>query len=403
MITPRVLCEGCRRPTLVCLCAYLVTIRPETPVVVLQHPAERDKAIGTAWMVERSFGATRIVGVEMEDDPALVAALGNAKAPPILLAPGPSAIDLRAHPPEGPVTLVVVDGTWSQAKKLLRVNPRLAALPRYAFSPRRPSNYRIRKEPAEHCVSTIEATVAALEILEGVRGGDPREMERALAAFDAMVEHQIRIAKERGESRHLWAAIARNEKRPDKPPRKRPLTPENLVIVTGEANAWPRGTELGPAPEIVHLVAERLVNRGTQERFEAFIRPENLLSPGFEMHTDLPAEVVLEGETRESFRARLAAFLREDDLLAVWGFYAIGVLLGEGVTLPPRIDLRSTAIRFHGRPGGNVVEMATALGGELSPPWAKGRAGRRHAAAMSIARVLSTRSADCIVEPSANS
>jgi DTW domain-containing protein YfiP len=384
----RVYCEGCGRPPIVCICAALVTVVPRTKVVVLQHPREADNAIGTAWMVERCFGAERIVGVELENDPRFARALSDPAAPAILLAPGPSAIDLHARPPEGPVTLIVVDGTWSQAKKLFRVNPSLARLPRYAFQPASPSNYRIRREPADHCVSTIEATVAALALLEERRGSTV-DVHEPLRAFEAMVDHQIRIARERAESRHLRSAIARNANgaRPARR-RKMPLVGRELVVLYGEANAWPRGTEHGAHPEVVHVVAERV---STGERFEAFVAPERPLSPGFVFHTHVPEERVLGGESRARFHARLAAFLREGDELAIWGFYVIELLRREGMTLPACVDLRTTAIRFLGRPAGDAAQMATALGCEVDEPWAIGRTGLRHAAAISVARALSRR------------
>jgi DTW domain-containing protein YfiP len=353
--------------------------------VVLQHPREADNPIGTAWMVERCLGAERVIGVELEDDPRYRAALGDPAAPAILLAPGPSAIDLDAQPPEGPVTLVVVDGTWAQARKLLRMNPSLAALPRYAFRPASPSNYRIRREPAPHCVSTIEATVVALSRLERARGGEPDEMKRALAAFDAMVEQQVRIAAEKAESRHFHAAVARAKKRGPRA-RRMPLGREDLVVIYGEANAWPRGTEHGPHPELVHVVAERIA---TGERFEAFVAPERPLSPGFTTHTGIPRDRVLAGEPRERFRERLTEYFRETDRLGVWGFYATELLRREGLALPERIDLRSTAIRFLGKPSGDVMETARALGVAPATPWAIGRTGARHAAASSVALALS--------------
>ena len=384
----RVYCEGCGRPPIVCICAELVTVVPRTKVVVLQHPREADNAIGTAWMVERCFGAERIVGVELEDDPRLLAAIGDATAPAILLSPGPSAIDLRAAPPVGPVTLIVVDGTWSQAKKLLRVNPSLSRLPRYAFAPVTPSNYRIRREPAEHCVSTLEATVAALSLLEP-RREDGVDVRSALRAFDAMVDHQIRIARERSASRHLHSAIARNARGATQPRlRKMPLAGRELVVVYGEANAWPRGTEHGPHPEIVHLVAERI---STGERFEAYVAPDRPLSPGFSFHTRIPEERVLGGESRARFHARLCAFFREGDVLGIWGFYVIALLRQSGVALPSCVDLRTTAIRFFGRPAGDAAQMAEALGCPLDAVWAAGRTGVRHAAATSVARALSRR------------
>ena len=384
----RAYCEGCGRPPIVCICAALVTVHPQTKVVVLQHPREADNAIGTAWMVERCFGAERIVGVELEDDRRFLAAIGDPAAPAILLAPGPSAIDLRASPPTGPVTLIVVDGTWAQAKKLLRVNPRLARLPRYAFEPATPSNYRIRREPAAHCVSTIEATVAALSLLEPGRGGT-EDVHAPLRAFDAMVDHQVRIARERSESRHLHAAIARQARGEKAPrPRKLPLAGKEIVVLYGEANAWPRGSEHGPHPELVHVVAERLSNG---ERFESYVTPTVPLSPGFAFHTGVPEERVLAGESRAHFHRRLTAFLRGDDVLVVWGFYALNLLRREELALPPCVDLRTTAIRFLGRPAGDAQQMATALGCPLDDPWALGRTGVRHAAATSVARALSGR------------
>jgi DTW domain-containing protein YfiP len=386
---PRALCEGCSRPLVVCICAQLVSMQTRTNVVVLQHPRESDNAIGTAWLVERCLGARRIVGLELEEDPAFRAALADPDAPAVLLSPGPTAVDLAERPPEGRVTLVVLDGTWSQARTLLRANPSLASLPRYSLRPASPSNYRIRREPAEHCVSTIEATVAALSILEPRCGGEPLDPPRALAAFDAMVDHQIRMGARR-DSRHRRAALARRAKANDKPPRRRPLAGVDLVVAYAEANAWPRGTELGAFPELAHVVAERLA---TGERFEAFVAPERPLSPAFSFHTDVPAERVLDGEGRASFEARFRAFFRDGDVLGVWGSYAMRMLRDVVGAAIPAVDLRITASEFLGRSAGEVSAAAVAFGCVIEPPWAIGRTGVRQAAATGIARVLADEAA----------
>ena len=107
--------------------------------------------------------------------------------PPILLYPGAGARDVLRDPPRGPVTLVVVDGTWSQARTVVRDNPILQALPRYAFATPEPSQYRIRKEPrAEYC-STIEALMHVLGALEG----DPDRFRALLDPLRAMVDAQL--------------------------------------------------------------------------------------------------------------------------------------------------------------------------------------------------------------------
>ena len=91
---------------------------------------------------------------------------GEDGRPAYLLFPGPNASTSRVRSDE-PITLVVVDGTWWQARKLTKRNAELAALPQLRFTPPAPSNYRIRKEPADHCVATVEALAQVLGVLEG--------------------------------------------------------------------------------------------------------------------------------------------------------------------------------------------------------------------------------------------
>jgi DTW domain-containing protein YfiP len=221
-----------------------------TKVVVLQHPREAGVPIGTVRLLALGLdGVERHVGVTFDDEHPARRAIAEASDPPILLFPGPDARDLAREPPPSPVTLVVIDGTWWQAQKLLKQNPFLATLPRYSLAPDAPSRYRIRKEPALHCVSTIEAIVQALSVLEGRADFAP-----LLGPFDALVEHQLAFARE--------TAARRQRLRPkaNRPPRFATLLREraaDFVVGYGEANAWPRGTPLGATPELVHWAAER--------------------------------------------------------------------------------------------------------------------------------------------------
>src|SRR5262249_8118737 len=143
-------------------------LETRTRVVILQHPRERDVAIGTARMASLCLPEASLhVGVRWDEHPALGSVLGDPARPPILLYPGEGARDILAEPPAGPVTLVVVDGPWSQAKTVVRDNPVLARLPRYAFTAPEPTQYRIRREPRREYVSTIEALMHVLGALEG--------------------------------------------------------------------------------------------------------------------------------------------------------------------------------------------------------------------------------------------
>lgn len=378
-IVPRSVCADCSRPTVVCLCGALRRISARTRVVILQHPRESDVPINTARLVELALeGAERHVAIKLDEVPRLRARLSDPAAPAILLYPGEGSRDLAEHPPEGAVTLVVLDGTWWQAKKLFQQNPELAALPRYSLSPKSPSRYRIRREPALHCISTIEAIGEALTWLE------PDGFDRAalLRPFDVMVEHQLHYATVHGTRRHLAY-----RERPRKPrlPKQLREREADLVVAYGEANAWTKGSPLGGDAEVVHWAAERV---STGARFEALIAPRRALSPSFSAHTGILPEQVLGGESLAAFVERWNAFCRPSDLLLGWGFYASERLAAEGVPLPERMDLRMLARRQLRQKTGEVAACAAALGAELPQPWALGRTGERLSGALAVTRAL---------------
>src|SRR5262245_62571945 len=140
--------------------------------------------IGTARLAHLCLPGSELrVGVDFDDDGDMRAALAGARDA-YLLFPGPRAIDLADVRPAGPITLVVVDGTWWQARKLLKRNAALAALPQIRFTPPAPSNYRIRREPADHCVATVEALAQVLGALEG----DADRFAALLRPFEAVID-----------------------------------------------------------------------------------------------------------------------------------------------------------------------------------------------------------------------
>ncbi|MCY1453771.1 DTW domain protein [compost metagenome] len=87
---------------------------------------------------------------------------------------------------EEPLLLVVPDGTWRKARKMLHLNPLLAALPRVTLAQGGVSRYRLRKAPGPGALSTVEAIVQALETLEA-----PTTFTPLLRPFEALIEGQI--------------------------------------------------------------------------------------------------------------------------------------------------------------------------------------------------------------------
>ncbi len=372
------MCRRCRRPSSVCYCAALPTIPTATRVVILQHPRERDMPIGTARMASLCLPNAELhVGIRWGESPALAAALGDPARPPILLYPGPGAKDILRDPPAGAVTLVVVDGTWSQAKTVVRDNPILQALPRYAFAAPAPSQYRIRKEPKAEYVSTIEALMYVLGALER------RDVTAMLDPLNAMVDAQIAAAAS-SPRRFTRQLRQRNKPKPPPPPGLAARFGD-LVVIAAEANAWPyEGDAPRPLDELVHLVAHR---PATGESFSAVVAPAGELAPSTHFHARLSREELLAGQPREGAMAAFAAWSRPSDLVAAWGHYAIATARGAGATFAPAlIDLRAVAQqRLHKRLG-TLEGFTESLVGALPPSVGAGRAGLRVAAMAAIVR-----------------
>lgn len=358
-------------------------------MVLLQHPRERDISIGTARMASLCLPNAELhVGTDWSGSRALARALSDPSRPPALLYPGEGAVDVDRCPPAGPITLVVVDGTWAHAKKLVRANPILAALPRYAFTPAAPSEYRIRREPKATFVSTLEALVHVLGALEG----DRERFRAMLAPFRAMIDAQLAFRSEVGAHRHRTRARRCAGPSPYTTLRERA---SDLVCLIAEANAWARGTTPDGTrhpPELVHLVAQRVA---TGESFEAVLAPQRPLAPGTAAQTRLSLETLQAGMSGGELAERWRAFARDRDVLATWGVYGARLAESAGVSLPvTRVDLRALARRHEkddvGAPRDYLARLRarSERTGEASAAIAQGRAGVRLAELAAITRAL---------------
>jgi len=172
----RIRCPHCQRPLALCYCAMLMPLPHVWPVRILQHPAEARHALGTA----------RISALGLRDC-QLLPAHDTPVPKGVLIYPGPGSEPLSALQNTAPQALIFVDATWRKSRRLLLESAELAALPRYHLENPLPSRYRIRREPNADALSTLEAVVQTLELLEAA----PGRYARLLHVMDALVDEQI--------------------------------------------------------------------------------------------------------------------------------------------------------------------------------------------------------------------
>ncbi|MDU1806998.1 MAG: tRNA-uridine aminocarboxypropyltransferase [Bradyrhizobium sp.] len=200
-------CPHCQKPLPLCICDSVTPLESRLGLLILQHPQEQDRALGTARLAAQHF-ETAVVRVGLSW-PSLAKALGRAVADParwaILYLGSAKAADLDpdsevlALTRKGEVAenqrailksidgVILLDGTWSQAKALWWRNPWMLKCQRVILGPRRPSRYgHLRREPRRDGLSTIEAAgllMAALERRPEIAAALDASFERMLARY----------------------------------------------------------------------------------------------------------------------------------------------------------------------------------------------------------------------------
>jgi len=197
-------CPRCQKPLPLCICDSVVPVESRLSLLILQHPQEQDRALGTARLTAQHF-ANAVVKVGLSW-PSLAKALGRPVADPSRWAvlylgsakaaeldPGREVIALNR---KGEVAenqrailgridgVVLLDGTWSQAKALWWRNPWMLKCQRVILGPKRPSAYgELRREPRRDGLSTLEAAALLISALEK----RPETASALQAAFDRML------------------------------------------------------------------------------------------------------------------------------------------------------------------------------------------------------------------------
>ena len=175
--------------------------------VLLIHPIEVKRRIATGRMshlcLENSF---LIKGQNYTDNNLVNERLADASCHSVILYPGIQSENIsklsnleRADlfPKNKKLQIFVIDGTWATARKMVRQSLNLLNLPRISFTPEKPSNFRVRKQPSSVCYSTIEAIHHTIDLLGDSQGftTSNRAHDGLISVFNFMVENQLEFIK----------------------------------------------------------------------------------------------------------------------------------------------------------------------------------------------------------------
>ncbi|XP_057675324.1 tRNA-uridine aminocarboxypropyltransferase 2 [Corythoichthys intestinalis] len=169
-------CLRCRRPQKVCLCPFLPTqpLDVSTCLYIVQHPAEESRVLRTVPLLVACLPPGKcnvIIGRRFNEakNPELAEVCQDSRT--LILYPGPNSQNLEEliqRPEESAIThnIIIIDGTWSQAKNIFLKNSMLHLPRQVQLNRSLSSQYVIRTQPSNICLSTLECAAVTLSILE---------------------------------------------------------------------------------------------------------------------------------------------------------------------------------------------------------------------------------------------
>ncbi|ALC45302.1 CG10050 [Drosophila busckii] len=187
-------CEQCKRPVVVCWCSALPQppIATASQIVILQHPAEEKRSLRTALMLQLGLESGKCLVYKGKRFPnarnqaALQKLFDSSQT--LLLYPSKDSVPLeQIDRSAGPYTLVLINGTWPQAKAIYASSSALHRLRQVKLISVGISDYIIRTQPTEGCLSTLETAAKCLAVLES----QPELRERLVRPLHALCKYQL--------------------------------------------------------------------------------------------------------------------------------------------------------------------------------------------------------------------
>jgi DTW domain-containing protein YfiP len=169
------------------------------------------KPSNTGWLIADVVNDTFAFGwTRTQVDPALLALLSDPGWQPYLVFPGEFVAPERVITalPSMPALLdeacgvgalqhkrplfVLLDATWSEARKMFRKSPYLDALPVLSLEPDRLSRYRLRRSRRSDHFCTAEVGALCLAL-----AGEPLAAQVLEAYLDVFTEHYVQAKHQR--------------------------------------------------------------------------------------------------------------------------------------------------------------------------------------------------------------
>ncbi|MFP5466320.1 MAG: tRNA-uridine aminocarboxypropyltransferase [Gammaproteobacteria bacterium] len=177
-------CDGCRLPHAYCVCDLRPSVATRAGVCLLMGDTEALKPSNTGWLIADLVSDTwAFAWARTRVDPRLLALLEDPQWQPHVVFPGefvdasrvvsevllpPTEQGGRSRRP----LFILLDGTWTEARKMFNKSPYLNRFPVLSLSPGTASNYRLRRSTRDDHFCTAEVAALCLALAGETRAGE---------------------------------------------------------------------------------------------------------------------------------------------------------------------------------------------------------------------------------------
>ncbi|MDN3610482.1 tRNA-uridine aminocarboxypropyltransferase [Vibrio ostreicida] len=185
-------CFECGKSLKACICESIQRLTSNVELVILQHPTETNRPMGTARILTLSLPNSHLFKGEcFSEHTAFNDLLADNRYQHFVLYPGQSSTSydqVAKHvATQKKVRIILLDGTWKKAYKIWQLSDNLRNLPLIHLPENIDGNYRIRKAPNDNSVSTVEAGYHILSLLQ-----PEQDFSSLITVFNQMVDFQIK-------------------------------------------------------------------------------------------------------------------------------------------------------------------------------------------------------------------
>tara|TARA_Y100000758_G_scaffold280804_1_gene228009 strand:+ start:79 stop:765 length:687 start_codon:yes stop_codon:yes gene_type:complete len=163
-------CEQCLIAKYYCICEGAEYASCDAAVCLLMYHNESFKPSNTGRLIAEIVPDNYAFRWDRTSpDPALLALLNNDKYQPFVIFPAEDVetdrvvTQVETHAGKQPL-FIFLDGTWREAKKMIRKSPYLDNLPVLSITSEKLSDYRLRVAPHAHQLGTAEVAIMVLAL-----------------------------------------------------------------------------------------------------------------------------------------------------------------------------------------------------------------------------------------------